>query len=72
MNRPKLVALLIAGTALIAGCASQNTTQISNTTQPAPAAVRAPVVELSTVDQFATTLNADVGVPRLLLLMSPT
>ena len=67
MNRSKLVALLIAATTLAASCAAQST---ERTTTNAPAAT--PVVALSSVEQFATAFNADKGVPRLILPISPT
>lgn len=67
MNRPKLIALLIAATFLAASCASDNT---NRTTDNAHAAT--PVIALSSVEQFATAFDADKGVPRLILPISPT
>lgn len=67
MNRSTLVALLIAAAALATSCAAQST---ERTTTNSPAA--APVIALSSVEQFATTFNADKGVPRLILPISPT
>lgn len=68
MNRPKLVALLIAATTLATSCATQTTEKRATTNTR----VAAPVIALSGVDQFATTFNADKGVPRLILPISPT
>ena len=67
MNRPRVVALLLAATTLATACAGQSTNRSSATTS-APT----PVVSLSSVDQFATIFNADRGVPRLILPISPT
>lgn len=67
MNRPKLVALLIAATTLATSCATQSTERTTTNTR-----VTTPVIALSSVEQFATTFNADKGVPRLILPISPT
>ena len=67
MNRPKLVALLIAVAAVATSCAAQSTERTTTNTR-----VAAPVAALSSVEQFATAFNADKGVPRLILPISPT
>ena len=68
MNRSKLVTLLIAAAALATSCATQSTEKRTTTNTR----VAAPVVALSSVEQFATAFNADKGVPRLILPISPT
>ena len=67
MNRSKLVALLVAVSAVATSCAAQSTGRTTT-----DARVAAPVVALSSVEQFATAFNADKGVPRLILPISPT
>lgn len=66
MNR-KFIALLLAATALATACSAQ-TTDIGS----ADALVRTPVVAMPSIDQFAATFDADRGVPRLILPISPT
>ena len=68
MNRSKLLALLFAVSAVASSCAAQSTEKrTTNNTR-----VAAPVVALSSVEQLATAFNADKGVPRLILPISPT
>ena len=66
MNR-KLIATLIAATALATACSAQPTDRGS-----ADTATRTPVVAVTSVDQFAATFDADKGSPRLILPISPT
>ena len=67
MNRPRLAALVIAGVAVMSACAGQRSDR------PAAAqAVAAPVVALTSVEQFAAAFNADTGMARLILPISPT
>jgi len=66
MNR-KLIALLLAATALATACSAQTTDSGSaNTT------ARTPVVAMPSIDQFAAIFDADKGTPRLILPISPT
>ncbi len=67
MNRPRLVALVLAGVAVMSACAGQS----SDRPAAAPA-VAAPVVALTSVEQFAAAFDADTGVARLILPISPT
>ena len=67
MNRSKLLALLFAVSAVASSCAAQSTDRTTTNTR-----VAAPVVALSSVEQFAATFDADKGVPRLILPVSPT
>ena len=66
MNR-KLIALLLAATALATACSAQTTDSGSANT-----AARTPVVAMPSIDQFAAIFDADKGVPRLILPISPT
>ena len=66
MNR-KLIALLLAATALATACSAQTTDSGSANT-----AARTPVVATPSIDQFAATFDGDRGVPRLILPISPT
>ena len=67
MNRPRLAALVIAGVAVMSACAGQSSDR------PAAAqAAAAPVVALTSVEQFAAAFDADTGMPRLILPISPT
>ena len=67
MNRPRLAALVIAGAAVMSACAGQ-----SSDRPGAAHAAAAPVVALTSVEQFAAAFNADTGVARLILPISPT
>lgn len=67
MNRPRLAALVIASAAVMSACAGQSADR--------PAAAQAaavPVVALTSVEQFAAAFDADTGVARLILPISPT
>ena len=67
MNRPRLAARVIAAAVAMSACAGQNSDR--------PAATRAaaaPVVALTSVEQFEAAFNADTGVARLILPISPT
>ncbi len=67
MNRPRLAAFVIAGVAVMSACAGQSSDR--------PAAARVatvPVVALTGVEQFAAEFDADTGVARLILPISPT
>ena len=67
MNRPRLAALVIAGVTVMSACSGQSSDR--------PAAARAaatPVVALTSVEQFAAAFDADTGVARLILPISPT
>ena len=67
MNRPRLAALVIAGAAVMSACAGQSSDR------PAAAqAAAAPVVALTSVEQFAAAFDADTGTARLILPISPT
>lgn len=66
MNR-KLIALLLAATALATACSAQTTDSGSANT-----AARIPVVAMPSIDQFAAIFDADKGTPRLILPISPT
>ena len=66
MNR-RLIALLLAATALATACSAQTTDNRSANT-----AARTPVVAMPSIDQFAAIFDADRGVPRLILPISPT
>ena len=67
MNRPRLAALVIAGVALMSACDGQRADR------PAAAqADAAPVVALTSVEQFAAAFDADTGTARLILPISPT
>ncbi len=68
MNRPRLVVLVIAGVAVMSACASQS----SDRPAEAQAAAAAPVVALTSVEQFAAAFDADAGGARLILPISPT
>ena len=67
MNRPRLAALGIAAALAMSACADQS----SNRPGAAPAAA-APVVALTSVEQFAAAFDADTGMARLILPLSPT
>ena len=67
MNRPRLAALVIAGVAVMSACAGQ-----SRDRPAAAQAAAAPVVALTSVEQFAAAFDADTGMPRLILPISPT
>ena len=67
MNRPRLAALVIAGVAVMSACAGQRSDQAA-----AVQAVAVPVVALTSVEQFAAAFNADTGMARLILPISPT
>ena len=66
MNR-KLIALLLAATGLATACSAQTTDSGAANT-----AARTPVVAMPRIDQFAAIFDADRGVPRLILPISPT
>ncbi len=63
----KIVALLLAATALATACSARTTDRGS-----ANAAARTPVVAMPSIDQFAAIFDADKGSPRLILPISPT
>jgi hypothetical protein len=63
----RLVSLALATTALAAACSTRTT---ASGTADTPAQV--PLVAMPSVEQFAATFDADRGVPRLILLISPT
>ena len=63
----KLIAMLIAATALATACSAQPTRRSSADTP-----TRTPVVAITSIDQFAATFDADKGSPRLILPISPT
>ena len=67
MNRPRLAALVITGVAMMSACAGQSSDR-SATAQ----AAAAPVVALTSVEQFAAAFDADTGTARLILPISPT
>ena len=67
MNRPRLAALVLAGVTVMSACAGQG----SNRAAPSQAAA-ASVVALTSVEQFATAFDADIGMARLILPISPT
>ena len=67
MNRPRLAALVIAGVAMMSACAGQRSDRLA-TAQ----AVAAPVVALTSVEQFGAAFDADTGMARLILPISPT
>ena len=66
MNRPRFVALVLASVAMSA-CAGQ-----SSDRDAAAQAAANPVVALTSVEQFAAAFDADKGVARLILPISPT
>ena len=67
MNRPRLAALVIAAAVAMSACAGQS----SDRAAPAQAAAT-PVVALTSVEQFAAAFDADTGMARLILPISPT
>ena len=67
MNRPRLAALVIAGVAMMSACAGQRSDRLA-TAQ----AVAAPVVALTSVEQLGAAFDADTGMARLILPISPT
>ena len=69
MNRPRLAAVLIAVTAVVAsacGGADSNRPAAGGTTPSRP------VIALTSVEQFAAAFNADNGTPRLIMPIAPT
>ena len=67
MNRPRLAALVIAVAVAMSACSGQ-----SSDRSAAAQAVAAPVVALTSVEQFAAAFDADTGRARLILPISPT
>ena len=67
MNPPRLAALVIAAVIAMSACAAQSRDQAA-----AVQAVAAPVVALTSVEQFAAAFDADTGMARLILPISPT
>ena len=66
MNRPRLAALVIAAAIAMSACSGQS----SGRSGAAQAA--APVVALTSVEQFGASFDADTGMARLILPISPT
>ncbi len=62
----KIVALLLAASALATACSAQTDTGSADAT------ARTPVVAMPSIDQFAAIFDADKGTPRLILPISPT
>ena len=67
MNRPRLAALVIVFASVMSACAGQ-----SSDRPAATQAAAAPVVALTSVEQFAAEFDADTGGARLILPISPT
>lgn len=67
MNRPRLAALVFAAAVAMSACAGQ-----SSDRPGAAKAAAAPVVALTSVEQFAAAFNANTGTARLILPISPT
>jgi hypothetical protein len=65
----RLVTLLVCAAAVVvAGCGGASRA----TSSPAPAAKRDGVTELRSIGQLRAAFNAHPGIPRLIVLASPT
>lgn len=63
---------IVASVAMVVGITVASLHSSSNREPNSHAATTAKLVDLASVDQVRTTFNGHVGIPRLVVLLSPT